>query len=160
MSGHTTAIDFFARFTEAAKEMLVLANREAQRLRHGYFGAEHLLLALVTQHSTIASEALATVRISEDSVRSRIEAILGRAVLATDEIVPTLRAQTVVERAWENAKSTRSEAVATDHILIGLLAEGESIAAHVLADCGATEVAVRAAIAAVRDEGLYETRSL
>ena len=150
----------FERFTDAAKETLTEAQREAERSHHSYIGTEHLMIALVTQRGTIAGETLAQIGVTEEHVRARVAAIIGRNErIIIQQIIPTSRTKKVIEMSFELAQHAGSDTVATDHLLLGLLVEGEGIAAHVLVDAGASEEAVRAGAAQVREAGISESRS-
>lgn len=150
----------FERFTDAAKETLTGAQREAERSHHGYVGTEHLLIALVTQRGTIAGETLAQIGVAEEHVRARVAAILGQNErIIIQQIVPTSPTKKVIEASFDVARRAGSETVATDHLLLGLLVEGEGTAARVLVDAGASEEVVRAVAAQVRKAGITESRS-
>lgn len=148
----------FERFTDAAKETLTTAQQEAEQSQHSYIGTEHLLIALVTQRGTVASETLARLGVTEEHVRARVAAILGQNErIIIQHIIPTSRTKQVIELSFEVARQAGSETVATDHLLLGLLTEGEGVAAHVLVDARATEEAVRAVAAEVREDGISES---
>ncbi|MBV8528121.1 MAG: NDP-hexose 4-ketoreductase, partial [Candidatus Dormibacteraeota bacterium] len=123
----------FERFTDAAKEMLTLAQQEAERSQHSYIGTEHLLLAMTRQSGAIASVVLMRLGVAHDDVRERIVAVLGREErIVIQQIIPTSRVKRVIEMAFAGAQQQDSRVVATDHVLIALALEGEGIAAHVL----------------------------
>ena len=148
----------FERFTDAAKETLASAQREAERSHHSYIGTEHVLIALVTQGRTIAGETLARMGVTEEHVRGRVAAILGQNErIIIQQIIPTSRTKMVIEASFKVAQQEGSDTVATDHLLLGLLVEGEGIAAHVLVDAGASEDVVRTVAARVRSEGISES---
>ena len=150
----------FERFTDAAKVTLTIAQREAEEAFTSNVGTEHLLIALLSQRDTVAGTTLARIGVREDDVRSRITAILGaneRVVI--QHLIPTSRVKTVVEKSFEAALHAGSAAVATDHLLLGLLGVGDSIAARVLVDAGATAEVVRTVSAEVRESGVSEPSS-
>ena len=128
----------FDRFTDEAKAVLTLAQEEAERAHHSYIGTEHLLLALLRQESD-AKRILQELGLTLDGVRSAMEAVLGRNFRTEiKQIVPTSRVRKVIEQSFQVAGQEASVTVTPVHILIGLLEEGEGIAAHVLDDLGVT----------------------
>lgn len=148
----------FDRFTDAAKVTLTLAHEEAGRSPVSYVGPEHLLLGMLQQPDACAGNALARLGFSYEAVREQVEGVLGsneRVII--QQIIPTSRVKKVIEVAFEEARRLDSRVVATDHLLLGLMIEGESIAAHVLIDAGATLDRVRETVTAVRQSGLVET---
>lgn len=129
----------FQRFTEPAKRALSLAQEEAERSHHSYIGTEHLLLALLREEEGLGGRALRDLGADVDTVRPVIERILGRNErIVLQQIIPTSRVKTVLEISFEEAQRVRSSSVGTEHIVLGLVIEGEGIAAHVLEDLGAT----------------------
>ena len=150
----------FERFTESAKQMLTLAQQEAEKSSRSYVGTEHLLLAMTSQSGTVAAMALARLGVTHDEVRERIDALLGRDQrMLIQQIVPTSRVKTVIEMAFREAQRLDSRAVGTDHVLVAIALEGQNVAAHVLADRGATLDALRATIDAVKEAGVQEAPS-
>ncbi|MGC2296495.1 MAG: Clp protease N-terminal domain-containing protein [Candidatus Dormiibacterota bacterium] len=134
----------FERFTEKAKKALTLAQEEAQKSHHSYIGTEHLLLGLMREEEGLAAKALANLGVEIDKVRDTIDSVLGRnQQIIVEQIIPTSRVKKVIEFAFEEAKRMNSGHVGTEHLLLGLLIEGEGIAAHVLNDLGATLDQVR-----------------
>jgi ATP-dependent Clp protease ATP-binding subunit ClpA len=129
----------FERFTEGAKRVLSLAQEEAERAHHSYIGTEHLLLGLLRQTDTTAANVLRELGIDIDAVRATIASVLGRNErIVIRQIIPTSRVKKVIEIAFEEAGRRGQHFVEPGHILAGLVIEGEGIAAHVLADLGAT----------------------
>ena len=130
----------FERFTEGAKKVLTLAQEEAERSHHSYIGTEHLLLGLLLQPDTTAAEVLRELSIDIDAVRATIATVIGRYErIIIQQIIPTSRVKTVIEIAFEEAGRRGQHFVEPGHILAALVIEGEGIAAHVLADMGATQ---------------------
>ncbi len=125
------------RFTERARKVLVLAQQEAGRLGHGYIGTEHLLLGLLAEGEGVAAKALATMNINLDSVRAQVESAIGRGEGKTEEFAYTPRAKKVIELSVEEAQSLGHNYVGTEHLLLGLIREGEGVAAQVLVSTGA-----------------------
>jgi ATP-dependent Clp protease ATP-binding subunit ClpA len=142
-----TAVYPFERFTERAKKVLTLAQEEAERSRHSYIGTEHLLLGLLREHDGLAAHVLANLGVEIDAVRQVIESVLGRNErIVIQQIIPTSRVKKVIELSFEESRRTGHDYVGTEHVLLGLMMEGEGIAAHVLHDLGATLEKVRAEI--------------
>jgi hypothetical protein len=143
----------FERFTERAKKVLTLAQEEAERSHHSYIGTEHLLLGLLRQEEGLAAKVLNSLGVEIGAVRSTIESVLGRNErLIIQQIIPTSRVKLVIEISFEEARRMGNNYVGTEHLLLGLLIEGEGIAAHVLEDLGANLEKVRAEIARLPHE--------
>jgi hypothetical protein len=141
------AIYPFERFTERAKKVLTLAQEEAERSHHSYIGTEHLLLGLLREREGLAASVLSNLGVDIGKVRQTIESVLGgdeRIVI--QQIIPTSRVKKVIELSFEEARHLGNNYVGTEHLLLGLLLEGEGIAARMLADLGATLANVRAEI--------------
>ncbi len=127
----------FGRFTERAQQVLVLAQEEAKRLNHNFIGTEHILLGLVREGSGIAARALQNLDIELVLVRSEVEKIIGKGDKAQVQgISYTPRAKKVIELAIEEGQNLGHNYVGTEHLLLGLLREGEGIAAQVLTNLG------------------------
>ena len=125
------------QFTMQAKKVLGLAKVEAQRLQHNYIGTEHLLLGLVSEGEGIAAKVLATLGVEQDKVRSAIEFIIGRGdQIVSGEIDLTPRAKKVIELAVDEARRLKHHSIGTEHLLLGLIREGEGIAAGILESLG------------------------
>ncbi|MBP2645024.1 MAG: ATP-dependent Clp protease ATP-binding subunit ClpC [Firmicutes bacterium] len=131
------------KFTERAKKVLLLAQQEAVRLGHGYIGTEHLLLGLVHEGEGVAAKALATLDIRLDMVRSQVEKVIGRGNGQGNELPYTPRAKMVIELSVEEAGRLGHNYIGTEHLLLGLIREGEGVAAQVLASLGADINVVR-----------------
>ncbi|HLS89246.1 MAG TPA: Clp protease N-terminal domain-containing protein, partial [Sphingobacteriaceae bacterium] len=129
----------FGRYSERAQRVIVLAQEEARRLNYNYVGTEHLLLGLIREGTGIAAKALQSLGINLDQVRGEVEKIIGRGnAPMTGEIGYTPRAKKVVmELAPEEARLLGHNYVGTEHILLGLIREGEGVAARVLENMGA-----------------------
>jgi ATP-dependent Clp protease ATP-binding subunit ClpC len=139
----------FERFTERAKKVLTLAQQEAERTRLSYIGTEHLLLGLLGEPDGLGARVLASMDVDADRVRAPIEAALAErppAGAAHQVISPTARVKQVIEIAFEEARSMGHNYVGTAHLLLGVIVEGEGIAATVLADLGVTLDAARAEV--------------
>jgi ATP-dependent Clp protease ATP-binding subunit ClpA len=136
----------FERFTEHAKKVLTLAQEEAASHHHSYIGTEHLLLGLLREQRGVAARALAGLGVEQDEVRDLIDSLTGAERAGIQQIIPTSRVKKVIELAFEEARRMGAGHVGTEHLLLGLVAEGEGVAAKVLAGLGAGEAAVRAAV--------------
>ncbi len=125
----------------------MLAQEEAERSHHTYIGTEHLLLGLLREGEGLAARVLADLGVDTAMVRHTIESVLVRNERTViQQIIPTSRVKTVIELSFTEARRMGSDHVGTEHMLLGLLEEGEGIGAHVLSDLGATLEKVRAAI--------------
>jgi ATP-dependent Clp protease ATP-binding subunit ClpC len=128
----------FERFTDRARRVVVLAQEEARRLDHSYIGTEHLLLGLLREGDGVAARALSAMRISLDEVRREIEEIIGRGSQAPSGHIPfTPRAKKVLELSLREAQQLGHTYIGTEHLLLGLIREGEGVAAQVLVTLGA-----------------------
>jgi ATP-dependent Clp protease ATP-binding subunit ClpA len=128
----------FERFTDRARRVVVLAQEEARLLNHNYVGTEHLLLGLIHEGQGVAARALELLGIRLEAVRAQIEEIVGRGQMAPTGHIPfTPRAKKVLELSLREAKQLGHNYIGTEHILLGLLREGEGVAAHVLVKLGA-----------------------
>ncbi|MDP2937310.1 MAG: ATP-dependent Clp protease ATP-binding subunit [Dehalococcoidia bacterium] len=129
--------DRFDKFTERARKVLTLAQEEAQRFNHNYIGTEHLLLGLVREGDGVAAKVLANLGVELNKVRSAVEFIIGRGDrTVTGEIGLTPRAKKVIELAVDEARRLSHHYIGTEHLLLGLVREGEGIAAGVLESLG------------------------
>ena len=144
----------YDRFSERAKAVLTLAQGEAEKSHHSYIGTEHILLGLLREGDGLAARVLGNLGVEIDKVRSTIDSFLraGERVIV-QQIIPTSRVKKVIEIAYEEAKRMNDTSVGTEHLLLGLLIEGEGIAAHVLEDLGANLESVRAQIEKLAQEG-------
>lgn len=134
----------FERFTERAKKTLTLAQEEAERSHHSYIGTEHLLLGILRNTDGMGCRVLGTLGVRIEVVRETIESILGRNErIVVQQIVPTSRVKKVIELSFEEAQRMGHEYVGTEHLLLGLMVEGEGVAARVLSDLGVTVARLR-----------------
>jgi hypothetical protein len=139
--------DVFDKFTERARKAMTLAQDEAQRLGHNYMGTEHLLLGLVREGEGVAAKVLNNLGVSLDRVRSEVEFIIGRGDrVVLGEIGLTPRAKKVIELAVDEARRMGHNYIGTEHLLLGLLREGEGIAAGVLESLGVNLEKVRVTV--------------
>ncbi len=145
--------DRFNKFTERARKVLHLAQEEAQRLHHNYIGTEHLLLGLVREGEGIAAKVLTSFGVDLEQVRKAVEDIIGRGDrIVLGEIGLTPRAKKVIEFAFDEAKRLNHHYIGTEHLLLGLLREGEGIGAGVLESFGLSLQEVRAKTIQVLNE--------
>src|SRR5512146_3058625 len=139
--------DRFDKFTERARKVLTLAQEEAQRFNHNYIGTEHLLLGLVREGEGVAAKVLANMGVELNKVRSAVEFIIGRGdrmVMGESGLTP--RAKKVSELAVDEARRLNHHYIGTEHLLLGLVREGEGIAAGVLESLGVSLDKVRAQV--------------
>jgi ATP-dependent Clp protease ATP-binding subunit ClpA len=128
----------FERFTDRARRVVVLAQEEARMLRHDYIGTEHLLLALVHEGEGVAARALESLGISLEAVRHQVEEIVGPGQGPQQGHIPfTPRAKKVLELSLREAHQLGHDYIGTEHLLLGLVREGEGVAAQVLVKLGA-----------------------
>lgn len=134
----------FERFTDRARRVVVLAQDEARELNHNYIGTEHILLGLISEGDGVAAKALESMGISLDAVRSEVVDIIGRGSQPPSGHVPfTPRAKKVLEYSLREALQLGHKYIGTEHLLLGLIREGEGVAAQVLVKLGADLPRVR-----------------
>jgi ATP-dependent Clp protease ATP-binding subunit ClpC len=134
----------FERFTDHARRVVVLAQEEARMLNHNYIGTEHILLGLIHEGEGVAAKALESLGISLEAVRSQVEEIIGQGQTAPTGHIPfTPRAKKVLELSLREALQLGHNYIGTEHILLGLIREGEGVAAQVLQKLGASLAVVR-----------------
>jgi ATP-dependent Clp protease ATP-binding subunit ClpC len=128
----------FERFTDRARRVVVLAQEEARMLNHNYIGTEHILLGLIHEGEGVAAKGLEALGISLEAVRSQVEEIIGQGQQAPSGHIPfTPRAKKVLELSLREALQLGHNYIGTEHILLGLIREGEGVAAQVLVKLGA-----------------------
>jgi thiamine-phosphate diphosphorylase len=152
----------FEKFSERARRTLSLAQQEAQRFNHNYIGTEHILLGLVRESDCAAARILTNLSVELSKVRSGVEFIIGRGERrpAPGEIGLTPRAKKTIELAVDEARRLNDPYIGTEHLLLGLLREGEGVAADVLQGQGVTIERVRSLIASTAFASLlHEERS-
>jgi ATP-dependent Clp protease ATP-binding subunit ClpA len=127
----------FERFTHRARRVVVLAQEEARALNHNYIGTEHLLLGLIREGEGVAPRALESLRISLEAVRRQVQEIIGQGQEVPAAHIPfTPRAKKVLELSLREARDLKHDYIGTEHILLGLIREGEGVAAQVLTKLG------------------------
>jgi Clp amino terminal domain, pathogenicity island component len=134
----------FERFTDRARRVIVLAQEEARLLDHDYIGTEHILLGLLREREGVAAKALQSLDISLEAVRAEVEQVIGRGQTTPGPQIPfTPRSKKVLELSLREARSLGHDYIGTEHILLGLIREGEGVAAQVLVELGADLPSVR-----------------
>src|SRR5260370_35689821 len=139
-----TSNEMFERFTDRARRVVVLAQEEARMLNNNYIGTEHGLLGLIHEGEGAAAKALESLGISLEAVRQQVEEIIGQGQQAPSGHIPfTPRAKKVLELSLREALQLGHDYIGTEHILLGLIREGEGVAAQVLLKLGADLSRVR-----------------
>ncbi|MGZ5413278.1 MAG: Clp protease N-terminal domain-containing protein, partial [Solirubrobacterales bacterium] len=134
----------FERFTERARQVVVLAQEEARTLKHNYIGTEHILLGLLREEEGLAARVLESLDITVERVRSQVVRIVGSGEEVTAGQIPfTPRAKKVLELALREALSLGHNYIGTEHILLGLVRENEGVAARILLDFDADSEKIR-----------------
>ena len=150
----------FEKFSERARRVLSLAQEEAQKFNHNYIGTEHILLGLARETEGVGAKVLANLEVELSKVRSAVEFIIGRGESHTSgEIGLTPRAKKVIELAVDEARRLRHQYIGTEHILIGLMREGEGVAAGVLESLSVTLDKVRAETTRVLSQNASQSQS-
>ncbi len=146
--------DRFGRFTDQARHVMVLTQDEARLLNHNYIGTEHLLLGLIREGDGIAANALTGLGISLQAVRAHIEEIIGRGMSAPTGHIPfTPRTKKVMDLSLREALRLGHNYIGTEHLLLGLVREGEGVAAQVLVKLGADHARLREEVLRLLAEG-------
>jgi ATP-dependent Clp protease ATP-binding subunit ClpC len=150
----------FEKFSERARRVLSLAQEEAQRFNHNYIGTEHILLGLVRETDGVAAKVLANLGVELSKIRSAVEFIIGRGERPTPgEIGLTPRAKKVIELAVDEARRLNHHYIGTEHLLIGLMREGEGVAAGVLESLGVNLEKVRAETNRILTQSVQQTHA-
>lgn len=143
----TTGVYPFERFSANAKKLLTLAQTEALKAGFSYIGTEHMLMAAFGDAEFQSAKVLAALNIEETAVRTATDKAIGRHKTAIPtQIVPTSRVKVVIELAFKLCAAAGDPKVSTGHLLLGLAAEDQGIAAHVLKDLGATKLRIESAL--------------
>jgi ATP-dependent Clp protease ATP-binding subunit ClpC len=128
----------FERFTDRARRVVVQAQEEARALGHNYVGTEHVLLGLIHEGSGVAAKVLESLGISQETVRQRVTDAVDRGKQAPSGHIPfTPRAKKLLELALQESRALGHNYIGTEHILLGLIHEGDGVAAQVLTELGA-----------------------
>ena len=137
----------FERFTERARQVVVLAQEEARTLKHNYIGTEHILLGLLREEEGLAARVLESLDITVERVRAQVVRIVGSGEEVTSGQIPfTPRAKKVLELALREALSLGHNYIGTEHILLGLVRENEGVAARILLDFEADAERIRSEV--------------
>jgi ATP-dependent Clp protease ATP-binding subunit ClpC len=148
----------FERFTDRARRVMVLAQEEARLLNHNFIGTEHLLLGLIHEHDGVAAKALASLGVTLDGVRDKVEEIIGPAGADTTGSPPfTPRAKKVLELSLREALQLGHNWIGTEHQLLGLVREGEGVGANILVASGVELSAVRNRVLDLLNGGEVDT---
>src|SRR5687768_13268987 len=134
----------FERFTERARQVVVLAQDEARALRHNYIGTEHILLGLLREEEGLAARVLTSLGVTLEDVRARVARMVGQGeVVTTGQIPFTPHAKKALELSLREALDRSHDYIGTEHILLALVRVNEGVGAHVLSDVGADAETVR-----------------
>ena len=138
----------FERFTERAKQVVVLAQEEARALKHNYIGTEHILLGLLREEEGLAARVLESLDVTVEEVRAQVARIIGPGdePIVSGQIPFTPRAKKVLELSLREALSLKHNYIGTEHILLGLVRENEGVAARILLDFDADAEKIRSEI--------------
>jgi ATP-dependent Clp protease ATP-binding subunit ClpC len=128
----------FDRFTERARKVIILAKEEAKRFNHDYIGTEHILLGLIKEGESVAAAVLQNLGLSLDAIRLEVEKLVqfGPSTVVSGDIPFTPKAKKVIELAMDEARRLGHNYIGTEHLLLGLIKEGEGVASHVLMNVG------------------------
>jgi ATP-dependent Clp protease ATP-binding subunit ClpC len=146
----------FERFTFRTKHVLTVAQQEAEVAGHSYIGTEHLLIAILREGDSLGCAVLKTLGVELEPTRAAITGLLSRADMPAQQIMPTSRVKKVLELSFETAQKMDRGFVGTEHLLLGLVTEGEGVAAKVLLGMGVTAESVRAEIDRLHAAGAAE----
>jgi ATP-dependent Clp protease ATP-binding subunit ClpC len=155
-AGGRTGRAMYERFTDRARKVMKLANDEASRFHHEYLGTEHILLGLVKEGSGVAAAVLKNLDADLARIRVEVEALVQRGpdIVTKTELPQTPRAKKVIEYAMEEARGLNHNYVGSEHLLLGLLREEESVAAQVLMNLGLKLEEVRAEVLGLLGYGI------
>ena len=143
----------FERFTDRGRRIVVLAQEEARRLDHNFIGTEHILLGIAREGQGVAVKALESLGISLEAVRLQTEEIIGHGQYASQDHIPfTPRAKKVLELSLRESLQLGHTHIGTEHILLGLIREGDGVAAQVLVKLGADRNRVRQQVTQLLDD--------
>src|SRR3954451_16395481 len=158
LAGRNHPTTMFERFTERARQVVVLAQEEARTLKHNYIGTEHILLGLLREEEGLAARVLESLDITVERVRAQVVRIVGSGEEVTSGQIPfTPRAKKVLELALREALSLGHNSIGTEHVLLGLVRENESVAARILLDFPADAVKLREEIIRIGGAGPRQT---
>jgi ATP-dependent Clp protease ATP-binding subunit ClpC len=151
----------FERFTERARQVVVLAQDEARGLRHNYIGTEHILLGLLREEQGLAARLLGSLGIEVEAVRAQVASVVGEGDdVATGQIPFTPRAKRVLELSLREALALGHNYIGTEHVLLGLAREGDGVGARILESFGADAELLREEVLAMLGGGASPSREL
>jgi ATP-dependent Clp protease ATP-binding subunit ClpC len=134
----------FERFTEGAKQVVVLAQDESLRLKHNYIGTEHLLLGLLREEEDVAARVLGRLGVRADQVRAEVDRVVGQGDEVTSGQIPfTPRAKHALERSLREALALNHKYIGTEHVLLGVVHEENGVAARILGELGVSAEKIR-----------------
>ena len=134
----------FERFTERARQVVVLAQDEQREIKHNYIGTEHILLGLLREEEGLAARTLVSLGVAPDTVRQRVTVMIGAGDEPGGAMMPfTPRSKKVLELALREARSLRHNYIGTEHVLLALARENEGVASRVLDELGADSATIR-----------------
>jgi ATP-dependent Clp protease ATP-binding subunit ClpC len=134
----------FERFTERARQVIVLAQDEARELKHNYIGTEHILLGLLREEEGLAARVLESLHVTVEEVRAQVERVVGRGdEITTGQIPFTPRAKKVLELALREAMALGHNYIGTEHVLLGVVRENSGVASRILLDFEADAETIR-----------------
>ncbi len=145
----------FNRFTERARKVIILAKEEAKRFNHDYIGTEHLLLGLIREGEGVAAAVFRSLGLSSENIRLEVEKLVqsGPSTIVSGDIPFTPKAKKVIELAMDEARSLGHNYIGTEHLLLGLIREGEGVASQVLLNLGLDLTKVRSEVMALLGSG-------
>ena len=150
----------FDKFTERARKVLALAQEEAQRFNHSYISTEHILLGITSEGSGVATKVLQNLGVELDKIRTAVEFVIGRGESKSQgEVGLTPRAKKVIELAVDEARHLNHNYIGTEHLLLGLLREGEGVASGVLESLGVSLEKARAEVLRFLSESLPQSKA-
>ena len=150
----------FERFTDRARRSVVFAQEEARLLNHNYIGTEHILLGLLREYEGVAAKALTSMGVSLEAARGQVEQIIGQGHAMIPGHIPfTARSKKVLELSLREALQLGHNYIGTEHILLGLIREGEGVAVQVLEVLGAERNPVRQTVLQLMSESTAETET-
>ncbi len=145
----------FNRFTERARKVIILAKEEAKRFNHDYIGTEHILLGLIREGEGVAAAVFRSLGLSSENIRLEVEKLVqtGPSTIVSGDIPFTPKAKKVIELAMDEARSLGHNYIGTEHLLLGLIREGEGVASQVLLNLGLDLTKVRSEVMALLGSG-------
>jgi ATP-dependent Clp protease ATP-binding subunit ClpC len=140
------------RFTEGGRRVLTLAQQEAERLKHSYIGVEDIYVGLLAEGNGVAAEALTILGLDVETAREDVGRVIrdNREFRVVESVVPTSRVKKVIDLAFDEARKLGQDTVDTEHLLLAIVIEGESLPVHIMADRGVSRDAVQQEVDRVR----------